>query len=178
MSVLVYASYIWVILQRNAMYLHSKIFTLAAIFTSKVPGNQTNWELPNSLQFFSKNLSTIIPISKMFWRIKFEIWICYTFRVSGGSRYLATFSGVIEHFQIAPVAAARRSLLSTAWSSETNGSRPPNWRTRSRVLLSSAHYGRKLRFILQDRNLEKACAIYRSVIVNERKFLEISNFIC
>jgi hypothetical protein len=65
--------------------------------------------------------------------------------------YLATFSGVIEHFHIAPVAAARRSLFSTAWSRETKGSRPPNWRTRSRVLLSSAHYIGILRYILSAR---------------------------
>ena len=53
--------------------------------------------------------------------------------------YLVTFSRLMEHFQIAPVAAASNSLFSTLNERDTKGSRPPYFRTRSRVSLSSAH---------------------------------------
>ena len=55
----------------------------------------------------------------------------------------ATFSGLMAHFQIAPVAAANSSLLSMLLSRPTKGSRPPFWRTISRVSFSSAHWKKK-----------------------------------
>lgn len=54
-----------------------------------------------------------------------------------------TFSAQMAHFQMAPVAAASRSLLLALASSLTRGSRPPYLRTRSRVSFSSAHCVRK-----------------------------------
>ena len=59
-----------------------------------------------------------------------------------GAAYRVTFSGLIEHFQMAPVAAASNSLFSDLANNDTSGSRPPNSRTRSRVSLSSAHWER------------------------------------
>ena len=53
---------------------------------------------------------------------------------------LTTFSGLMAHFQMAPVAAANKSLFSLLPSNATRGSRPPYWRTRSRVSFSSAHW--------------------------------------
>jgi len=53
--------------------------------------------------------------------------------------YLSTFSGLMAHFQIAPVAAASSSLLSEFGRRATRGSRPPYNLTRSLVALSSAH---------------------------------------
>ena len=53
--------------------------------------------------------------------------------------HLVTFSRLIEHFQMAPVAAASNSLFSTLNDKDTRGSRPPYFRTSSRVSLSSAH---------------------------------------
>ena len=41
---------------------------------------------------------------------------------------------------MAPVAAASNSLFSTLNDKDTRGSRPPNFRTSSRVSLSSAHW--------------------------------------
>jgi len=58
------------------------------------------------------------------------------------SSSLRTFSGLIAHFQIAPVTAARRGLSShilTSFASFTSGSSPPCWRTRSLVTESWAH---------------------------------------
>lgn len=52
---------------------------------------------------------------------------------------LFTFSLVIEHFHMAPVAAASKCLFSLLLSSLTRGSRPPNFRIKSLVSLSSAH---------------------------------------
>ena len=54
--------------------------------------------------------------------------------------HLVTFSRLIEHFHMAPVAAASNSLFSTLNDKDTRGSRPPNFRTSSRVSLSSAHW--------------------------------------
>ena len=54
--------------------------------------------------------------------------------------YLVTFSRLIEHFQMAPVAAASNSLFSTLNDRDTRGSSPPYLRTRSRVSSSSAHW--------------------------------------
>ena len=54
--------------------------------------------------------------------------------------YLVTFSRLIEHFQMAPVAAANNSLFSTLNDNDTRGSRPPYFRTSSRVSSSSAHW--------------------------------------
>ena len=54
--------------------------------------------------------------------------------------YLVTFSRLIEHFQMAPVAAASNSLFSILNDRDTRGSRPPYFRTRSRVSSSSAHW--------------------------------------
>ena len=54
----------------------------------------------------------------------------------------STFSGLMAHFQMAPVAAANNSLLSVFCRSDTIGSSPPYCRTKSRVSFSSAHYGK------------------------------------
>ena len=51
-----------------------------------------------------------------------------------------TFSLLLEHFQIAPVAAASSFLFSLIVRYLTNGSKPPYLRIKSRVSLSSAHY--------------------------------------
>lgn len=56
-----------------------------------------------------------------------------------GCAYFITFSWLMEHIQIAPVAAARSCLLSALCSSETSGCRPSYMHTRSRVCSSSAH---------------------------------------
>lgn len=53
--------------------------------------------------------------------------------------YLITFSLLMEHFQIAPVTAANRSLLSVLLSRLARGLSPPCSLTRSRVSSSSAH---------------------------------------
>ena len=50
-----------------------------------------------------------------------------------------TFSGVMAHFQMAPVAAESNSLFSVFRSRFTNGSRPRYSRTKSRVSASTAH---------------------------------------
>lgn len=54
--------------------------------------------------------------------------------------YLATFSMLMEHFQMAPVVAASSCLLSACFSKVTSDCRPLFCRTRSRVCLSSAHW--------------------------------------
>jgi hypothetical protein len=45
----------------------------------------------------------------------------------------------IAHFQIAPVAAANKALLSVFCKRSCNGRRPKYFLTRSRISLSSAH---------------------------------------
>ena len=51
-----------------------------------------------------------------------------------------TFSGLMAHFQMAPVAAVNSSLLSVSQMSSSSGSSPPYLRIRSRVSFSSAHW--------------------------------------
>lgn len=63
-----------------------------------------------------------------------------TWLFSTSLSHLVTFSRLIEHFHMAPVAAASNSLFSTLNDKDTRGSRPPNFRTSSRVSLSSAHW--------------------------------------
>ena len=63
-----------------------------------------------------------------------------TWLISTSLSHLVTFSRLIEHFHMAPVAAASNSLFSTLNDKDTRGSRPPNFRTSSRVSLSSAHW--------------------------------------
>ncbi len=93
--------------------------------------------------------------------------------------YLATFSVLMEHFQMAPVAAARSCLLSALLSREISGFRPLYLRTRSRVCLSSAHCKAKQRLKIyinacllmsmwRQRNLRKIiilCAFFQFCLV-------------
>lgn len=72
----------------------------------------------------------------------------------------------MEHFQIAPVAAARSCLLSALASSETSGCKPLYLRTRSRVCLSSAHYKENEKFKIYN----KFFTVY--IFLGEKEVLE------
>lgn len=65
----------------------------------------------------------------------------------------------MEHFQMAPVAAAKSSLLPDLLSSESSGCRPLCFSTSSRVFSSSAHYKTLILSRLKSQN---ACYDFES----------------
>lgn len=98
-----------------------------------------------------------------------------------GAKKTESTSRDIEHFQIAPVAAASKGLLSFLSRRSCNGRRPIFFRTRSRISLSSAHYYEKkntYRFLypknfetLQS-NLEyRTCTMFFQFIIGTHEIL-------
>jgi hypothetical protein len=111
-----------------------------------------------SLNHPTPPLSPATPLlpGRNYFALMSNSWPYLYYRLLSALSYLVTFSLLMEHFHMAPVTAANRSLLSVLFSRLARGLSPPCSLTRSRVSSSSAHYTKSKSEHMSDQGISSA----------------------